>query len=89
MVCGLEIHAQLNTERKLFSGIQEPPIPTCFSSLAELTFDGEWGEWTRIDAKTSFNEPPNTHVAVFDAALPGSQPVCEGGTGTVQRSHGG
>lgn len=46
IVCGLEIHAQLNTPRKLFS-----------------------------DAKTSVNESPNTHVALFDAALPGSQPV--------------
>lgn len=46
IVCGLEIHAQLNTERKLFS-----------------------------NAKTSFNESPNEHVALFDAALPGSQPI--------------
>ncbi|RPB20109.1 hypothetical protein L211DRAFT_792877 [Terfezia boudieri ATCC MYA-4762] len=46
VVCGLEIHAQLNTGRKLFS-----------------------------DAKTSLNETPNSHVGLFDAALPGSQPI--------------
>src|SRR5690606_8978864 len=46
ITCGLEIHAQLNTPRKLFSG-----------------------------ARTSFVDEPNTHVAVFDAAAPGSQPV--------------
>lgn len=55
-------------------------------SLAGLTSDGSR---SRVGAKTSFNEPPNTHVAVFDAALPGSQPVCEGDTGNAQRSHGG
>ncbi|KAI9771427.1 MAG: hypothetical protein M1840_002047 [Geoglossum simile] len=26
-------------------------------------------------ATTSFNDPPNSHVALFDAALPGTQPV--------------
>ena len=42
----IEIHAQLNTERKLFSY-----------------------------AASSFNDPPNTHVAYFDVALPGSMPI--------------
>ncbi|KAF8470229.1 GatB/GatE catalytic domain-containing protein [Kalaharituber pfeilii] len=51
IVCGLEIHAQLNAARKLFSY-----------------------------AKTSFNESPNTHVALFDAALPGSQPLFQPST---------
>ncbi|KAI9829574.1 MAG: hypothetical protein M1819_006079 [Sarea resinae] len=45
LTVGLEIHAQLNTERKLFSS-----------------------------AATSINDTPNAHVAVFDAAFPGSQP---------------
>ncbi|KAL7273347.1 hypothetical protein RUND412_003799 [Rhizina undulata] len=45
VTCGLEIHAQLNTTRKLFS-----------------------------DAKTSTIAPPNTHIAPFDASLPGTQP---------------
>ncbi|KAK6543134.1 hypothetical protein TWF694_007054 [Orbilia ellipsospora] len=42
---GLEIHAQLNAPRKLFSY-----------------------------AATSFNAPPNSRVAPFDAAMPGIQP---------------
>ncbi|CCD50221.1 similar to glutamyl-tRNA(gln) amidotransferase subunit B [Botrytis cinerea T4] len=46
LTVGIEIHAQLNTERKLFSY-----------------------------AAASFNDPPNTHVAYFDVALPGSMPI--------------
>ncbi|KAI5920105.1 GatB/GatE catalytic domain-containing protein [Camillea tinctor] len=46
LTVGIEIHAQLNTAKKLFSG-----------------------------ATTSFNDHPNTHVAYFDLAIPGSQPV--------------
>ena len=45
LTVGLEIHAQLNTERKLFS-----------------------------DAKTSEDAAPNSGVAVFDLAFPGTQP---------------
>ncbi|PWW74819.1 hypothetical protein C7212DRAFT_345769 [Tuber magnatum] len=45
VTCGLEIHAQLNCARKLFS-----------------------------PSSTSISAPPNTHIAPFDAALPGSQP---------------
>ncbi|KAH6668133.1 Glutamyl-tRNA amidotransferase subunit B, mitochondrial [Plectosphaerella plurivora] len=46
LTVGIEIHAQLNTARKLFS-----------------------------PAATSFNDDPNTHVALFDVAMPGSQPL--------------
>ncbi|KXJ90014.1 Glutamyl-tRNA amidotransferase subunit B, mitochondrial [Microdochium bolleyi] len=46
LTVGIEIHAQLNTPRKLFS-----------------------------PAATSFNDDPNTHVAYFDLATPGSQPI--------------
>ncbi|OAA73566.1 glutamyl-tRNA(Gln) amidotransferase, B subunit [Cordyceps fumosorosea ARSEF 2679] len=45
LTVGIEIHAQLNSPRKLFS----PAI-------------------------TSFNDDPNSHVALFDIAMPGSQP---------------
>ena len=45
LTVGLEIHAQLNTERKLFS-----------------------------TARSSENDLPNSNVALFDLALPGSQP---------------
>ncbi|KAL8951395.1 MAG: hypothetical protein Q9222_002616 [Ikaeria aurantiellina] len=51
LTVGLEIHAQLNTPHKLFSG-----------------------------ALTSPNEQPNTHVGLFDFALPGSQPKFQKGT---------
>ncbi|KAI9799168.1 MAG: hypothetical protein M1833_004208 [Piccolia ochrophora] len=46
LTVGIEIHAQLNTKRKLFSS-----------------------------AATSINESPNSHIALFDAALPGAQPL--------------
>ncbi|KAI0121791.1 GatB/GatE catalytic domain-containing protein [Daldinia grandis] len=46
LTVGIEIHAQLNTAKKLFS-----------------------------TATTSFNDDPNSHVAFFDLATPGSQPV--------------
>lgn len=45
LTVGIEIHAELNTARKLFSS-----------------------------AATSANDAPNTHVALFDAAFPGTQP---------------
>ncbi|KAI1258731.1 GatB/GatE catalytic domain-containing protein [Xylariaceae sp. FL1019] len=46
LTVGIEIHAQLNTAKKLFS-----------------------------NAPTSFNDEPNTNVAYFDLATPGSQPI--------------
>lgn len=45
LTVGIEIHAELNTARKLFSS-----------------------------AATSANAPPNSHVALFDTAFPGTQP---------------
>jgi aspartyl-tRNA(Asn)/glutamyl-tRNA(Gln) amidotransferase subunit B len=46
LTVGIEIHAQLNTARKLFSS-----------------------------AASTINDQPNTHVALFDVAMPGSQPA--------------
>jgi aspartyl-tRNA(Asn)/glutamyl-tRNA(Gln) amidotransferase subunit B len=46
LTVGIEIHAQLNTERKLFSA-----------------------------ASSTINDIPNTRVALFDVAMPGSQPT--------------
>ncbi|CZT52177.1 related to PET112 protein [Rhynchosporium secalis] len=46
LTVGIEIHAQLNTARKLFSG-----------------------------AASTINDVPNTRVALFDVAMPGSQPT--------------
>ncbi|KAL8924726.1 MAG: hypothetical protein Q9172_002544 [Xanthocarpia lactea] len=61
LTVGLEIHAQLNTERKLFSSKfqQAHHVPL------KLTCQG---------ASTSASEQPNAHVAPFDFALPGTQP---------------
>ena len=46
LTVGIEIHAQLNTARKLFSPVA-----------------------------STINDEPNTHVAFFDVAMPGSQPI--------------
>jgi aspartyl-tRNA(Asn)/glutamyl-tRNA(Gln) amidotransferase subunit B len=46
VVIGLEIHAQIQSESKLFSG-----------------------------ASTKFGGDPNNHVALFDAAIPGTLPI--------------
>jgi aspartyl-tRNA(Asn)/glutamyl-tRNA(Gln) amidotransferase subunit B len=46
VVVGLEVHAQVNSRAKLFSG-----------------------------ASTAFGGPPNTHVSLVDAAMPGMLPV--------------
>ncbi len=48
LTVGIEVHAELNTARKLFS-----------------------------KAATSVGDQPNTHVALFDVAFPGSQPIFE------------
>lgn len=63
-VIGIEVHAQINTKTKLFSGKQA----THPFLVQELTF-------FVIDSPTSFNEPVNTNVSVIDAAYPGVQPV--------------
>ena len=50
LTVGVEIHAQLNTTRKLFS------------------------------AASTVDSPPNTNVALFDVAMPGSQPTFQKAT---------
>lgn len=51
LTVGIEIHAELNTQTKLFS-----------------------------PAASSISDTPNTHVAHFDASLPGSMPAFSVGT---------
>ena len=46
IVIGLEVHAQVNSKSKLFSG-----------------------------SSTTFGAPPNSHVSLVDAAMPGMLPV--------------
>ncbi|KAI1817692.1 GatB/GatE catalytic domain-containing protein [Poronia punctata] len=50
LTVGIEIHAQLNTAKKLFSAAS-------------------------TDTSLNDNNEPNTHVAYFDLATPGSQPI--------------
>ena len=61
LTVGIEIHAQLNTDLKLFSGklLKIPSRPP-----ANL-----------LGAAAVSDAPSNTIVALFDLALPGSQPV--------------
>ncbi|KAK4689628.1 aspartyl-tRNA(Asn)/glutamyl-tRNA(Gln) amidotransferase subunit B, partial [Tremellales sp. Uapishka_1] len=62
-VIGLEIHAQLKTGRKLFSG----KLRRQAGAVCSL----------RIGAPLSHADSPNTHVEVLDAALPGALPVLD------------
>lgn len=64
LTVGIEVHAQLNTERKLFSS--EIALLHSTVSPKGLPFEG---------AATSVNDQPNSHVSLFDLAFPGSQPV--------------
>lgn len=64
LTVGIEIHAQLNTERKLFSS--EIALLNKSKAANDLHFQG---------AATSVNDQPNSHVSLFDLAFPGSQPV--------------
>lgn len=63
LTVGIEIHAQLNTDRKLFS------------SGCNAHLDGFSKANAIEEAATSINDEPNSNVSVFDLALPGTQPV--------------
>lgn len=64
LTVGVEIHAQLNTEAKLFSST------FLFSALPTLDIPNNG-----TGAATSTSDLPNSNVALFDLAFPGSQPV--------------
>jgi GatB/GatE catalytic domain len=67
VVVGIEVHAQIKSRRKLFSGMStSPPSLLCSCSTGLLK-----GSLTSLPS-----DPPNTHVSAFDAAFPGSLPVC-------------
>lgn len=63
LTVGIEIHAQLNTDRKLFS------------SGCNVELDRSYNIDAISGAATSINEEANSNVSVFDLALPGTQPV--------------
>ena len=65
LTVGIEIHAQLNTERKLFSSMHTNLLPWYYL-CSPSSIEG---------ARTSLDDEPNSHVSVFDLAFPGSQPV--------------
>lgn len=62
VVVGIEIHAQLRSNSKLFSGV----VSLVLFTLAHLHLK---------DAPNKAEEPPNTQVAAADIAFPGSLPV--------------
>ena len=63
VVVGIETHAQIKSRRKLFSGMA---IQILFFSLTSSS-----------DSQTSaLDASPNVHVSPFDAAFPGTLPVC-------------
>jgi len=64
LTVGIEVHAQLNTDRKLFSSMSWPL--DCFEEHMLITDQG---------ARTSIDAEPNSRVALFDLAYPGTQPV--------------
>lgn len=64
LTVGVEIHAQLDAGAKLFSR-RALTVPA--TNRALLTF--------YLGAPTSTSETPNSNVALFDLAFPGSQPV--------------
>ncbi|RCH81389.1 hypothetical protein CU098_000334, partial [Rhizopus stolonifer] len=57
-VIGIEVHAQINTKTKLFSGNRKLTRSILIS----------------LDSSTSYNDMVNTHVSPMDAAFPGVQP---------------
>lgn len=63
LTVGIEVHAQLNTERKLFSSMS---WPLYYLNHMLITDQG---------ARTSIDAEPNSRVALFDLAYPGTQPV--------------
>lgn len=68
LTVGVEIHAQLDTAAKLFSR-EYPVLPTL------LVCSNESFLLSTAGAATSTSDLPNSNVALFDLAFPGSQPV--------------
>jgi aspartyl-tRNA(Asn)/glutamyl-tRNA(Gln) amidotransferase subunit B len=64
LTVGIEIHAQLNTEHKLFS---TAPAPAS-SSPSTSSIDSN-------DLTTDERSDPNRFIAPFDLAIPGTQPI--------------
>ncbi|KAJ5095394.1 hypothetical protein NUU61_004750 [Penicillium alfredii] len=69
LTVGVEIHAQLDTETKLFSR-QSIPIAD----------EGGFGSPPGTGAATSTSDIPNSNVSLFDLAFPGSQPEFQAAT---------
>ena len=73
VTCGLEVHAQLNTTRKLFSCAAPVPAAPPTLPLPLLATRGLQPD-SDTDAQTAATAPPNALMALTDAALPGTQP---------------
>jgi aspartyl-tRNA(Asn)/glutamyl-tRNA(Gln) amidotransferase subunit B len=66
LTVGIEIHAQLNSEAKLFSSQYISSLALRRTSVLTSSI---------AEARTSAVAEPNSNVALFDLAFPGSQPV--------------
>lgn len=69
LTVGIEVHAQLDTDTKLFSGKEEQLLLLSSMLSANSAFLMLAGASGAIDSA------PNSNVALFDLAFPGSQPV--------------
>ncbi|OAA65254.1 glutamyl-tRNA b subunit [Niveomyces insectorum RCEF 264] len=75
LTVGIEIHAQLNTARKLFSAAAAAADADADARNAAV------GDTETDAGGTNGTAPlPNTHVAYFDLALPGAQPLFQPAT---------
>lgn len=69
LTVGIEVHAQLDTDTKLFSS-KEGLIDIAIV----IAFANSWF-WKTTGASGAIDSAPNSNVALFDLAFPGSQPV--------------
>ncbi|RDX53808.1 Glutamyl-tRNA-Gln amidotransferase B subunit, partial [Lentinus brumalis] len=65
LVVGIEVHAQIKSRRKLFSGECRAVYAALMRNMLRLGAEA---------LSSDLTTPPNTHVAPFDAAFPGTLP---------------
>lgn len=71
LTVGIEIHAELNTRRKLFSHASTAAAAAAAHPISKST---SYSTYESEHANTSTYAKPNTRIAHFDIALPGTQP---------------
>jgi aspartyl-tRNA(Asn)/glutamyl-tRNA(Gln) amidotransferase subunit B len=65
-IIGIETHAQIKSRTKLFSR----------EYIIHRSYHANCLSLTSQDTKNTYDETPNTRVSLFDAAFPGTLPVC-------------